>query len=268
MQHLNEIRSRNNVKIIGKGDKTLVLAHGFGCDQNMWRFVIPVLEQHFTLVLFDYVGAGSSDISQYNKQRYSTLDGYAKDVLEICATLALTNVIFVGHSVSGTIGALAAIEQPELFSQLIMICPSPCFVNLPPDYFGGFDKQDLHELLNLMDKNYIGWANYLAPLVMGASHSEEFRAELSGSFCSTDPHIAKTFAEATFLSDYRLILKHIKQPTLILQSEHDALAATSVGEFVANEIPKSALNVINAHGHCIHMTHPEIVSSAIINFLS
>ena len=268
MPHLNEIRKRNNVKIIGKGDKTLVLAHGFGCDQNMWRFVTPVLEQHFTLVLFDYVGSGKSDISQYNKKRYSTLDGYAKDVLEICDALDLSDVTFIGHSVSATIGALAAIEQPELFAQLVMICPSPCFLNLPPDYFGGFEKQDLHELLNLMDKNYIGWANYLAPLVIGSSHPDEFIAELSGSFCSTDPLIAKTFAEATFLSDYRATLKHIKQPSLVLQSEHDALAAPSVGEFVANEIPNSTLQVISAHGHCIHMTHPETVGRSIIDFVS
>lgn len=268
MPHLNEIRKRNNVKITGKGDKTLVLAHGFGCDQNMWRFIIPALEQHFTLVLFDYVGSGNSDVSKYNKQRYSILDGYAKDVLEICAALELTDITFIGHSVSGTIGALAAIEQPELFTQLVMVCPSPCFLNLPPDYFGGFEKQDLHELLNLMDKNYIGWANYLAPLVMGSSHPDEFIAELSGSFCSTDPLIAKTFAEATFLSDYRFILEHIKQPTLILQSENDALAAPSVGEFVANEISNATLKVISAHGHCIHMTHPETVSRLIFDFVS
>ena len=268
MPHLNEIRKRNNVKITGKGDKALVLAHGFGCDQNMWRFVTPVLEQHFTLVLFDYVGSGKSDISQYNKKRYSTLDGYAKDVLEICDALDLSDVTFIGHSVSATIGALAAIEQPELFAQLVMVCPSPCFLNLPPDYFGGFEKQDLHELLNLMDKNYIGWANYLAPLVMGSSHPDEFIAELSGSFCSTDPLIAKNFAEATFLSDYRATLKHIKQPSLVLQSEHDALAAPSVGEFVENEIPNATLQVINAHGHCIHMTHPETVGRSIIDFVS
>jgi sigma-B regulation protein RsbQ len=177
-------------------------------------------------------------------------------------------VTFIGHSVSATIGALAAIEQPELFTQLVMVCPSPCFLNLPPDYFGGFEKQDLHELLNLMDKNYIGWANYLAPLVMGSSHPDEFIAELSGSFCSTDPLIAKTFAEATFLSDYRATLKHIKQPSLVLQSEHDALAAPSVGEFVANEIPNATLQVISAHGHCIHMTHPETVGRSIIDFVS
>ena len=130
-------------------------------------------------MLFDYVGSGKSDISQYNKKRYSTLDGYAKDVLEICGALDLSDVTFIGHSVSATIGALAAIEQPELFAQLVMVCPSPCFLNLPPDYFGGFEKQELHELLNLMDKNYIGWANYLAPLVMGSSHPDEFIAELS-----------------------------------------------------------------------------------------
>lgn len=267
MHNLNEILSRNNVKIQGRGKKTLVLAHGFGCDQNMWRFLTPMLEEHFTLVLFDYVGSGGSDISQYQKKRYSKLEGYAQDIIQVCDALQLSDVVFVGHSVSATIGALAATEKPALFSKLIMICPSPCFLNFPPEYLGGFDKEDLQELLNLMDKNYIGWANYLAPLVMGTSNSDELIGELSGSFCSTDPVIAKNFAEATFFSDYRQLLTQIKQPSLILQSENDALAAVSIGEFVAKEISQSTLEIINAQGHCLHMTHPEIVSNLIIDYV-
>jgi sigma-B regulation protein RsbQ len=224
MLNADDVLIRNNVKLIGKGSKTLFLAHGFGCDQNMWRFLIPELAEHFKIVLFDYVGSGASDISQYSKKRYSQLEGYAEDIIEICEALKLTDAIFVGHSVSSIIGAIAAIEKPTLFSNLIMVCPSPCFLNFPPEYLGGFEKEDLEELLNLMDKNYIGWASYLAPLVMGTNNSDDLIGELSGSFCSTDPVIAKNFAEATFLSDYRYLLKEIKQPSLILQSENDALA--------------------------------------------
>ena len=262
----NDVLLRNNVKVIGKGNKTLFFAHGFGCDQNMWRFLTPGLAKHFTIVLFDYVGSGASDISQYDKKRYSQLEGYADDIIEICQALKLSNAIFVGHSVSSMIGAIAATKNPDLFSKLIMICPSPCFLNFPPEYFGGFEKEDLVELLNLMNKNYIGWANYLAPLVMGTTSSEELIGELTGSFCSTDPVIAKNFAEATFLSDYRSLLKEIKQPSLIFQSENDALAATSVGEFIASEIAHSELKIIAADGHCLHMTHPEAIMTSIIEY--
>ncbi|WP_137227099.1 alpha/beta fold hydrolase [Shewanella sp. MEBiC00475] len=267
MTNSADVLIRNNVKVMGEGSKTLLLAHGFGCDQNMWRFLTPELAKHFTIVLFDYVGSGASDISQYNKSRYGQLEGYAEDVIDICDALQLTDAILVGHSVSSIIGAIAAIQKPELFSKLIMVCPSPCFLNFPPEYLGGFEKEDLQELLNLMDKNYIGWANYLAPLVMGTTHSDDLIGELSGSFCSTDPVIAKNFAEATFLSDYRHLLKQINQPSLILQSENDALAATAVGEFMASEIKHSELNIIAADGHCLHMTHPEAITRSIIEYV-
>lgn len=268
MTDSKSILVRNNVKIIGSGTRTLLFGHGFGCDQNMWRFLIPALENHFTLVFFDYMGSGASDISQYDKQRYCTLEGYAQDVLDICNALSLSKIIFVGHSVSSIIGGLAAVERPELIAKLIMICPSPCFLNIPPDYYGGFEKEDLEELLNLMDKNYIGWVHYLAPLVIGNGNSEELVGELSGSFCSTDPVIAKNFAKATFLTDYRFLLKKINQPTLILQSEHDTLAAISVGEYIHNEIPSSSIHVISAQGHCLHMTHPDKVSKLIIDYVN
>jgi sigma-B regulation protein RsbQ len=262
----NNVLIRNNVKLIGQGSKTLFLAHGFGCDQNMWRFLTPELAKHFTIVLFDFVGSGASDISQYSSKRYTRLEGYAEDIIEICDALQLSDAIFIGHSVSSIIGTIAGIKRPELFSKLIMVCPSPCFLNFPPEYFGGFDIGDMHELLNLMDKNYIGWANYLAPLVAGTTNSDDLIGELSGSFCSTDPMIAKNFAAATFLSDYRDILKEIKQPVLILQSENDALAATTIGEFMASEITHNTLEIIPADGHCLHMTHPEAIMSLITEY--
>jgi sigma-B regulation protein RsbQ len=263
----NDVMARNNVKVIGNGPKTLMLAHGFGCDQNMWRFITPVLQQQFKIVLFDYVGSGSSDLSQFNKERYSGLEGYAKDIVEIGEALQLSDVIFIGHSVSSIIGALASIEAPSIFSKMIMICPSPCFLNFPPDYLGGFEKQDLQELLNLMDKNYIGWANYLAPLVMGDNNPSELTGELSSSFCSTDPVVAKSFAKATFLSDYRHILKEVKQPTLIFQSKNDSLASPEIGKFINDNITNSELEIVDADGHCLHMTHPEQVTNSILKYL-
>ncbi len=264
----DDLVQRNNIKIIGEGEHTLLMAHGFGCDQNMWRFITPALAPHFRIVLFDYVGSGNSNLSAYNRQRYSHLQGYAQDIIEICDALELKHTTLVGHSVSSIIGLIAAIEAPELFERMIMICPSPCFLNQPPDYRGGFEPDDLQELIDLMDKNYIGWANYLSPILLGANSSEALVGELSGRFCSTDPLIAKTFAQATFFSDYRHLLPKIKHPSLILQSQTDALAPVGVGEYMNAQMPQSTLEVVPAEGHCLHMTHPEEVIDAITRYLN
>ncbi len=262
-----KIITRNNISIHGSGETTLLLAHGFGCDQNMWRFMLPALIPHYKVVLFDYVGSGNSQLSYYNQERYSSLQGYAQDVLEICEALNLSDVIFVGHSVSSMIGIIASIKQPAYFKRLVMVCPSPCFLNIKPDYFGGFEKVDLEELLGLMDKNYIGWANYLSPLVMGGSQSDELIGELSGSFCSTDPLIAKSFAEATFFSDYRYLLKDAKHPVIIFQSARDALASVDIGNYMQQQLPEAKLCIIDAEGHCLHMTQPEIVNQHLREYI-
>ena len=266
MEEVN-ILKRNNVNVVGSGKHTLLLAHGFGCDQNMWRFVVPELSRHFRVVLFDYVGSGRSDIAAFDGEKYSSIEGYASDVVDVCRAMDLKKATLVGHSISSTIGLMASINAPEHFANLVMICPSPCFLNLPPDYFGGFHEADLEELLSLMDKNYIGWAEYLAPLVMGASDASEMTKELSESFCTTDPRVAKAFAKATFFSDMRHLLPKAKHPTLVLQSSQDALASTSIGEFVRDEIPGATLKVIEAEGHCLHMTHPEQVDRNIVSFV-
>jgi sigma-B regulation protein RsbQ len=267
MTFASEITKRNNITISGAGKKTLLLAHGFGCDQNMWRFMLPALTPHYKVILFDYVGSGKSDITHYDKARYSSLEGYAQDILDICEALELHDVIFVGHSVSSMIGLIASIQKPTLFSQLVMICPSPCFLNFKPDYIGGFEKADLEELIDLMDKNYIGWANYLAPLVMGSNNSEQFVGELSGSFCSTDPLVAKTFAKATFFSDYRHLLKEAKHPVLIFQSSQDALASSDIGEYMTKQLPQADLKLVEAQGHCLHMTHPDIINQGLRDYI-
>jgi len=255
--------ARNNVTLIGSGPVTLMFGHGFGCDQSMWQYLIEPLRDRFTLVLFDYVGSGRSQLSAYRQARYRSLEGYARDITEICATLDLNQVHFVGHSVSASIGLLAAVATPERFASQIMVCPSPCFLNMPPDYQGGFERADLEELVALMDRNYIGWANYLAPLVMGGQSPEALTDELSESFCSTDPLVAKTFAHATFFADYRHMLPRNLHPTLILQSQVDAMANETVGHYMQAHMPHSALRVLPSEGHCVHMTHPHLVLQEI-----
>ena len=195
------IVERNNVRVFGDGDQPMMFAHGFGCDQNMWRFITPAFEQDYRIVLFDYVGAGKSDIAAYDKVRYSRLDGYAQDVLEICQALDLEEVILVGHSVSSMIAVLAANLNPDRFSHLIMVGPFPRYINDPPEYFGGFERADIEGLLDMMDRNYIGWANSLGPAIVKNPERPELSEELTESFCSTDPQIARRFAEATFFAD-------------------------------------------------------------------
>jgi len=262
----DSILRRNNVNVFGQGEQPLIFAHGFGCDQNMWRFVTPAFEHNFKIILFDYVGAGKSDRSAYNKERYASLNGYAQDVLEICAALNIRNSIFVGHSVSSMIGLLAALEQPNYFEKLIMVGPSPCYIN-DDGYFGGFDRKDIEGLLETMDKNYIGWSNFLAPNIMGNKDRPELGAELTESFCSTDPVIARQFAEATFFSDNRQDLMKLRTPSLILQCSDDIIAPLEVGDYLAKNLDNSTLRVMKATGHCPHMSAPAETIDLIEEYL-
>ncbi|WP_179344988.1 alpha/beta fold hydrolase [Winogradskyella ursingii] len=251
----SEIINRNNVKVLGEGEKTILFAHGFGCDQNMWRFVTPAFEKNYKIVLFDYVGCGNSDLSAYVPDRYSELQGYAQDILEICSTLNLENVIFVGHSVSCMIGLLADMENQHLFSSLIFIGPSARYVN-DMDYLGGFSKEDLEGLLEVMDNNYLGWASFLAPVVMKNEDKPELTKELEVSFCSTDPIITRNFAEVTFFSDNRDDLANLTKPCLVLQCSDDAIAPDEVGQYIHEQIKGSTFEKMNATGHCPHLSHP------------
>ena len=253
---MTDIIRRNNVKIVGNGTQPMLLAHGFGCDQNMWRFIVPAFSDDYRIVLFDYVGSGNSDLSAYDAERYSTLNGYAEDVLEICHALDLRDTVFVGHSVSSMIGVLAAKREPELFERLILIGPSPRYINDQP-YVGGFERADIEGLLETMEKNYIGWANFLGPIVMQNPDRPELTAELTESFCSTDPVIARRFAEATFLADNRSDLAGLTVPALILQCSDDFIAPRSVGDFVHESLPNSTFQQMKASGHCPHLSHPD-----------
>ena len=252
-----DVLVRNNVTISGRGKQPLMFAHGFGCDQNMWRHVAPAFEDDFRIVLFDYVGSGKSDLSAYDAARYATLDGYASDILDIIQALDLHDVVLVGHSVSSMIAVLAAKRAPQRFARLILIGPSPRYINDPPEYFGGFERADIEGLLDMMDKNYIGWANFLAPAIMKNPEHPEFAEELTESFCSTDPVIARRFAEATFFADNRADLPDVAVPTLIMQCSDDMIAPQQVGDYVHSNMPNSTLRQMRATGHCPHMSHPD-----------
>lgn len=261
-----DILERNNVVVKGNGSQTLLFAHGFGCDQNMWRFITPAFEDEYKIVLFDYVGCGKSDLAAYNEERYSTLNGYAQDVIEICDALNLQQVIFVGHSVSGMIGALASIESPKLFSRIVFVCPSPRYIN-DSGYLGGFSREEIEGLLDVMDNNFIGWASFLAPVVMKNPEQPELIEELEKSFCSIDPVITKKFAEVTFFSDNRRDLQKIQVPSLILQCSEDAIAPDEVGDYMQQNVRDSKLRKMQATGHCPHMSHPEETIQLIKEFL-
>ncbi len=260
------VLDRNNVKVFGKGSQPMLFAHGFGCDQNMWRFITKEFEDDFRIVLFDYVGSGNSDLSAYDAARYSTLEGYARDVLDVIHALDLRDIIFVGHSVSSMIGVLAANEEPERFEKLILIGPSPRYLN-DQSYVGGFERKDIEGLFDMMDRNFIGWANFLAPAIMKNPDRPELGVELTESFCSTDPEIARRFAEATFLADNRADLARVTVPSLILQCSDDMVAPESVGRYLNSELAKSTLRVMKATGHCPHMSHPEETVTLIKQYL-
>lgn len=265
---MGDVLVRNNVNVLGSGEQPMLFAHGFGCDQNMWRFVTPAFERDYRIVLFDYVGSGKSDLDAYRPERYGTLDGYAQDVLDVCAALDLRDVVFVGHSVSAAIGMLAAIREPERFDRLILVVPSPRYINDPPEYVGGFDREDIDGLLDMMDRNFIGWASFLAPVIMKNEGRPELTEELQESFCSTDPNIARRFAEVTFLADNRADLPKVTVPSLIIQCSDDAVAPMEVGLYVHRNLPNSTLRVLEATGHCPHMSHPEETVQAIQEYLS
>ncbi|MEU9473214.1 alpha/beta hydrolase [Streptomyces avermitilis] len=262
-----DIRRRNNVVITGRPDGPVVLlAHGFGCDQNMWRLMVPALADDFRVVMFDYVGSGRSDLSAWSERRYSSLEGYALDVLEVCEELDLRDVAFVGHSVSAMVGVLAAQKAPERFSRLVMVAPSPRYID-EDGYRGGFSTEDIDELLTSLDSNYLGWSATMAPVIMGNPDRPELGEELTASFCATDPDIARAFARTTFLSDSRQDLKSVAVPTLVLECAQDVIAPREVGAYVHAAIPGSHLVTLDATGHCPQLSAPDATAQAITAFL-
>jgi sigma-B regulation protein RsbQ len=256
------ISKKNNVIVTGNGKKTILFAHGFGCDQHAWKYIKDDLARDHKLVLFDYVGAGNSDLDAYDLKKYSSLEGYANDILEICEELKLKDVVFIGHSVSCMIGALASIRQPALFKKLVFIGPSPRYIN-DAGYTGGFDQETIDSLFEVMDQDYIVWARSLAPEIMSKENDPKLGQELSDSFCSIDPAIAKDFARVTFLSDNRKDLALIPVESLTIQCSDDMIAPVAVGEYIKKHAPGNTLVILKAYGHCPHMSHPAETIAAI-----
>jgi sigma-B regulation protein RsbQ len=262
-----DTRIRNAVTVTGRPQgRPMVFAHGFGCDQNMWRFVAPAFEDTHRVVLFDHVGAGRSDLSAYDRERYSTLDGYALDVLDIIHDLDLRDAIFVGHSVSAMIGVLAAVREPDRFGALVLVGPSPCYID-DGDYTGGFERADIEEMLDSLDSNYLGWSSAMAPVIIGNADRPELGAELTNSFCRTDPAIAREFARVTFLSDNRSDLPKLRTPAMILQCADDIIAPAAVGEYVHGQLAGSRFVKMNATGHCPNLSAPDETVAAIRAFV-
>lgn len=262
-----DIFRRFNVQVRGQGAQTLVFAHGFGCDQRMWRFVAPQFEATYRVVLFDLVGSGRSDPAAYDDARHGSLQGYADDLLDMLDALGDERVDFVGHSASSVIGMLACIARPERFRRLMMVAPSPRFLNDPPHYHGGFERADLEGLFDLMEANHFGFANFLAPLAMGAQSPPEATAELEAGLCALDPRIARRFARLVFLVDCRDQLPRVAVPSLIVQCLHDSIAPREVGQFMHRAMPRSTLVELDAAGHLPHVTHPEQTTRILRDYL-
>ncbi|MFD9162726.1 alpha/beta fold hydrolase [Streptomyces sp. NPDC059558] len=262
-----DILRRNNVKVSGSpGRPVVMLAHGFGCDQNMWNLVTPALAEDYQVVLFDYVGSGGSDPSAWSAERYGSLHGYARDVVEVCEALDLRDVAFVGHSVSAMIGVHAAAAAPERFSSMVMVGPSPCYID-DDTYRGGFSAEDIEELLQSLESNYLGWSAVMAPVIMANPERPELGDQLANSFCATDPAVARVFARTTFLSDSRADLKSVTVPTLVLECSQDVIAPREVGSYVHSAVVGSRLVTLDATGHCPQLSAPEATASAIRTFL-
>jgi sigma-B regulation protein RsbQ len=261
------VLKRNNIKVRGDHPNAMVFAHGFGCDQNMWRFVAPAFEDNFKTVQFDNVGAGKSDLSAYSFEKYGTLHGYADDLIEIVAELNLDKPVFIGHSVSAMVGLLAQKKSPGLFGSLVLVGPSPCYIN-DGSYVGGFTRAQLEELIETLEENHLGWSASMAPVIMANAERPELGEELSASFCRTDPDIAAHFARVTFMSDHRSDVGPTSVPTLILQCSNDVIAPNAVGVYMRNQIPGSTLVEMKATGHCPNLSAPEETVDAIRDFLS
>jgi sigma-B regulation protein RsbQ len=261
-----DVRIRHHVVETGPPAAPVVmLAHGFGCDQHMWRLVRPRLAEMFRVITFDLVGSGRSDRTAWDAERYSSLDGYAHDVAQLCREMDLRDVMFVGHSVSAVIGVLAARLEPDRFTKLVLVTPSPCYID-DGDYRGGFTRADIDELLESLSDNYLGWSATLAPVIMGNPERPELGQELTNSFCHMDPQVAEVFARATFLSDNRADLATVHVPTLVLQCTQDVIAPPEVGAFVHAHIPGSVLVTLNATGHCPQLSAPVETAEQIIAF--
>lgn len=261
------VMQRNNVRLSGRGPQTLLFVNGLGCDQRIWRYLTSSLIDKYTLVLFDHVGAGLSEPGAYEEEKYGSLQGYADDLLDICRHLQLSQVVLIGHSVGAMIGALAAVVEPQWFRQLVLLAPSPCFLN-EPGYHGGFERAEVDALLSFMETDYVGWAETFGPVIMGAPDNHALSHDLIESFCQNNPVFVSQFARVTLLSDTRAVMARLHRPTLLVQCRHDALAPLEVGRYLQAVIPEATLVTLPIAGHCPHVTAPAATCEALRNFIS
>ncbi len=262
-----DLRHRNNVSVMGNGASTLVFSHGFGCNQAMWNYLAPQFGARFRVVMYDLVGAGLSDLNAFDKAKYSTLEGYARDLNEIIQAFAVGPVILVSHSVSAMIATLADRQAPGRIAAHVMIGPSPRYIDAD-GYVGGFKRSDIDDLLDTLDSNYLGWSSAMAPVIMGAPGQPALSDELADSFCRTEPEIAKQFARVTFMSDNRQDVAGLSTPVLILQSSDDLIAPVVVGEYLHSVLPNSTYCLVDNVGHCPHMSAPQACTAAMDTFLA
>ncbi|WBA42033.1 alpha/beta fold hydrolase [Hymenobacter canadensis] len=262
-----DVLKRNNVRVLGHGSRTLVLVNGFGCDQSIWNAVTPVLAKQFRVVLFDQIGAGDSDSTAYDPAKYASLAGYTQDLLEICRQLQLSQVTLIGHSVGAMICLLATIEAPELFRQLLLLCPSPCYTN-HPSYHGGFEQADIDSMLAFMETDFVGWADSFAHFVMGTPDRPSLAMELAHRFCRNDPFIAKQFARVTFTADNRNDLQRVPTPCLLVQCAQDLIAPLEVGSYLLASIPRATLVTLPVSGHCPHVSAPLQTLTVLQSFMA
>lgn len=265
-QQRHAVLKRHNVQIIGADKPPMILCNGFGCNQHIWRHMLPALAADYQLIVFDHVGSGDSDISAYKPDKYATLNGYAQDVVEICEVLGLQQAVIVGHSVGSMIALLAASQAPTHFSKLVLVAPSPCYVN-DGDYYGGFEREDVEQLLALMETDYDSWANLFAQLLMGPCNMASLSQEMAGYFCQTNTTVAKQFARVAFLADNRAEVPHLQLPTLLLQCSQDVAAPAEVGAYLHQQLPQSTLVTLQAMGHCPHLSAPLETLEAMQHYL-
>lgn len=248
---------RNNIRIIGNDDRAILFAHGFASDQTTWKWITPAFKDNYKIILLDYVGSGHSDKNAYHKQKYQTLDGYVEDIIEICDALEWKDLYFVGHSVGGMIGLLLSIKRPDIVHKLIMIGASPRYLNDEPDYIGGFERNEIDDILEMMEMNFSGWASYLAPVALPVSEGADKTKLVESHFQSNDPNLTYDFLQSTLLSDYRDKLSQVTVPTVILQCSNDSFVPIEAAKYMNRHIPKSQLHVLSAKGHYPHISHPE-----------
>lgn len=265
---MQEILKRNNVNIIGKGEKTIVFGHGLACDQKIWDTILPYFEEDYQIVLYDYVGSGDSDFSAFDTERYSTMHGYAKDLLEILEAIDVGEVIFVGHSVSAMIGILASIEKPEYFENLILIGSSPRYLNEHPNYHGGYDESDIEELITMMEMNFSGWATLAAANFMNNPDRPLLTEQLIEVYNEEDPAMMKSFAEVVFLSDHRQDLPEVTIPSLIMQCSEDSIVPLESAEYLHKHLKNSKLIVMEATGHYPQISYPEETVNTILEYIN